>query len=174
MERPHIGYLDYLYYVILKQSHDFELQQQNKEGFMSRRKKYSEVGFDKNYWSNYANARTILPNEVCFDFDPENGESMSLFRHRVNLTIKKMLKECSPDYWGVFPTGSRGVHVHFFYKKLLYQPYPKRVQFRKKLLRRYGAEMLKSSERVTINLEWSNHWKTGNMKIMKEGNLWKQ
>ena len=64
-----LNHLDTLYYDIGKQMSDFELQIQNKDGYMSKRYKYSYVGFQKKRFIVEANARTILKNEIVIDLD---------------------------------------------------------------------------------------------------------
>lgn len=165
-----MSYLDYLYYKIGKQAVDFELQQQEKDGFMSKRRKYSEIGFKKDqYWLPRVNARTIMSNEIVLDLDPFPEESSDSFKERIERTKKEVLKE-KPDYWGIFQS-NRGVHIHLWYNKMFNWNYEKRKKCRIFFINKYGADLAKSSERVTISLEFKNHWKSGKIKEMIEGDL---
>jgi hypothetical protein len=74
---PHIKHwLDYLYYEIGKGEFDFYLQYSEKDGVMTKWKKYSEVCFDfenpKNQWFlSKVNQRQILPCEVVLDLESQ-------------------------------------------------------------------------------------------------------
>jgi len=165
-----LDYLDYLYYSIGKQRCDFELQSQKKDGFMSKRRWYSEVGFEKQKWFlDKANARTILKNEVVIDIDPERGESDKDFQARLINTVRMVLSE-NADRVGIFES-NRGVHIHLFYNTMFHKPLVWRKKFRSSMIKKYQADPQKSSERVTINLEFANHWKSGKVKGLLKGNL---
>src|SRR3989344_539455 len=93
-------WLDYLYYNIGKQQYDFELQILEKEGRISKRKKYSEICFDidnkNNQWFiKKCNQRQILPNEIVLDLESKD---------QFNPIIKE-LKEMNIIFY-VFSTGS--------------------------------------------------------------------
>jgi len=164
-----ISYLDYLYYKIGKQTSDIELQIQKQEGFMSKRRKYSDAGFSKDTrWLAKANARTILINEGVLDFDPDKDETQEKFENRV-VSLTGELKD-NATYYGIF-NSNRGIHVHLFFKEMFEMSEKKRNEFRKFLIKRYNADLMKASERVTIALEFANHWKSGKVKEMIDGNL---
>ena len=165
-----LDYLDYLYYLIGKQRCDFELQIQNKDGFMSKRRMYSDVGFSKEKWFlGKANARTILTNEVVLDIDPEKDETAEQFHSRLVNTVRMVLSE-NADRVGIFES-NRGVHIHLFYNAMFHKPLVWRKKFRSSMIKKYQADPQKSSERVTINLEFANHWKSGKVKGLLKGNL---
>jgi len=166
-----IAFLDFLYYKIGRQATDFQLQAQEKEGFMSKRRTYSNIGFSKDmYWLNKVNARTLLKNEVVLDLDPEKGESKEEFDARITKTIEESAKEDSQYYWVV--KSNRGVHIHLIFKQMFSISDKQRIEFRKMLLKKYQADQIKHSDNVTINLEWSNHWKSGKKdEIIKQRGL---
>jgi len=152
---PHVIYLDKLFYEIGKQLYNFELQQQKRGGFFSKRRKYSDVGFSKNMWLIGANARTILGNELCLDFDPP-------FEH-LETAVAQLKNKW--DTVNVFDSGSRGVHIHVFDKRIEKMSYDYREELRQYWIKKYGADAQKSSERTTIALEYAPHWKTGRLKL---------
>jgi hypothetical protein len=159
----HIVYTDHIYYDVGRQLIDFELQQQKKDGFFSKRKKYRDVGFTKSRWLLYANARTILSNEIVLDFDIEKKESIDNFEKRILQTInvvKKYHRDVRPFY-----SGSKGVHVHIFDQELLKMNTYDREEHRESMLKMFGADTQKKSERTTIALEYAPHWKTGKPKV---------
>jgi len=157
----HVVWLDELYYNIGKQQYDFELQQQKKEGFMSKRRKYSNVGFSKNPWLIYANARTLLGNELVLDFDPP-------FDH-LETCVAQLKKKWDKVY--VFFSGSKGYHIHIFDKRIERMSYEHREELREYWIKKFGADWQKKSERTTIALEYAPHWKTGRLKEIKNGRL---
>jgi len=159
----HIVYTDHIYYDVGRQLIDFELQQQKKDGFFSKRRKYRDVGFTKSRWLLYANARTILSNEIVLDFDIEEKESISNFKNRILQSIsvvKKYHKDVRPFY-----SGSKGVHVHIFDQTLLNMNAYDREEHRESMLKMFGADAQKKSERTTIALEYAPHWKTNKLKV---------
>ena len=142
-----IQYLDWLYYHIGRQLTDFELQIQNKEGFMSHRRKYSDVGFSKELkWLEYANARTLLKNEVVIDIDPEKDEDSSLFIRRIKNTVHDLLRhnKAHPKLIGVFES-NRGVHIHIFDRDLFNMNDEEKRQYRTHYIKRFGGDLAKNS-----------------------------
>lgn len=168
-----IGYMDKLYYLIGQQATDFEIQIQNKDSFMSKRKKYSDYGFNKIIWFlQKANARTILKNEIVLDIDQDKNESDEQFTERIKNTVKDVMKIKS-DYWGVFESNN-GVHIHLFYKGMFKMTEYKRKKFRDFMCKKYKADLQKNSERVTIAMEFAPHWKSKKIKEMIGGNLYEE
>ena len=163
-------WLDFLYYEIGKQVTDFYLQQQEKDGFMSKRRKYSEIGFEKNrYWLPKVNARTIMINEVVLDIDPMKDESEEDFKERIQKVQKDVMVE-KPDYWGIF-NSNHGIHIHQWFNRMFYWNVEKRKQFRLFCCKKYGADLQKISENVCIALGFARHWKSNKIKTMIRGNL---
>jgi hypothetical protein len=165
-----IDYLDFLFYKIGRQHTDFELQIQNKDGFMSKRRKYSDVGFKKEKWFlDKANARTLMVNEVVLDMDPENDESEEEFEDRVYHVVKR-LQQMDNLNFGVFES-NRGVHIHIFFRKMFFMTTARRKEYRLSIIKEFKGDLHKVSERVTINLEFARHWKSGQPKALLLGNL---
>lgn len=165
-----IEYLDYLYYKIGKQTCNFELQIQNQDKFMSKRRDYLSTFSDGNaFWLDKANARTLLFNEIVFDFDPEKGESEQKFFERMKLNIYKIL-EYNWTYWGLFQS-NRGLHLHCFSNRLFLMTPSERKDYRQKLLSTFGADVQKASDKITIALEFAHHWKSGKPKEYIKGIL---
>jgi len=150
-----LNHLDTLYYDIGKQMSDFELQIQNKDGYMSKRYKYSYVGFQKKRFIVEANARTILKNEIVIDLD--DGTKTEMIR------IAKEIIKWYPEA-KVFDSGSKGIHIHIFDNKLLDMKRHEREDHRLKLINIFNADTQKAYERTTIALEYAPHWKTGYLK----------
>ena len=136
---------------------------------MSRRKKYSEIGFERNlWWLERVNARTILKNEIVLDFDPDKNETQEQFEERI-LKLASLIKGISPDYT-IF-NSNRGIHVHIFTNKLLAMDERERVEYRIKIIKQFGTDLLKASERVTISLEYAPHWKSGKINELISGTV---
>ena len=168
-----LAYLDFLFYKVGKQNVDFFLQQQQQDKFMSKRRKYSDVGFSKDLkWLSFANARTIMDNEIVLDIDPLSGEYMEDFQERIVKVKKEILveKEDKPDYWGIFQS-NRGIHIHIWFNKMLYWDSEKRKRCRLTFIDKYKADKLKINEKVMIALEGAPHWKSGKIKKLIEGDL---
>lgn len=145
-------WLDYLFYEVGKQQYDFYLQYSEKEGIMTKWKKYSEVCFDyensKNKWFlESCNQRQILPCEVVLDL-----EDKVQLKPSVNI-----LNRLNQIYY-VFSTGSRGHHIHIFFDKELT---PEQKQ---KIINYFGADTMKAGNKCLIALEFSKHWKSGKIK----------
>ena len=146
--------LDYLYYNIGKQQYDFELQILEKEGRISKRKKYSEICFDidnkNNQWFiKKCNQRQILPNEIVLDLESKD---------QFNPIIKE-LKEMNIIFY-VFSTGSRGYHIHLFFDRELTE------KEKLDVIRHFASDEQLSSKRHMIALEFVSHWKSGKIKEM--------
>ena len=167
------AFVSWLYYQVLKQIQDFQLQMQDREkDIMSRRKNVFEVFFEgeNEWWMDKVNARTILKNEILIDMDPENKETTEEFKQRCDDTVE-FLKQLFKTKFSANaiiiagPSGSRGHHTSVFVYDWLYNQtysdYEKRVSYRNYLNKKLRGDTQKCSEKVTINLEYSNHWKTG-------------
>lgn len=165
-----LAFLDYLFYKVGFQRCSYQLQQQTQDGFMSKRRTYQDVGFSKDLrWLERANARTILANEIVFDFDPNKGESEEEFSKRVEEHIAQILN-LRWDHWWLFAS-NRGPHLHCFLNELFFLTEQQRRMWRARLLTEHGADLLKASERTTIAAEFSLHWKSGKKKQYLQGTL---
>lgn len=171
------NHLDYLYYKINRQN-DYMLQQQTKDGFMSKRRPYSEIGFNcDEYWIPRVNARTILKTELVLDYDPDGKLTKNELKLNIRHIVAK-LKKFNPDSVHVYDTSSKGYHIHVFFGRWYNIPLNEKVQLRKDMacslpmwkqnkdgtMIRLNPDMQKMSENVMINLEHSKHWKTGKQK----------
>jgi len=169
-------YTEWLFYEVLKQHSNFELQIQNQNGYMSKRKSVWEglLSTDNYEWFKKANARTILKNEIVIDIDPREKETFIDFENRCEQTLNILI---SASQEGRFEpealflaghSGSRGYHIHIFIRKWLTQEGFKKEELRKNyrayICEKLDADKQKTSERVTISLELAPHWKTGIIK----------
>ena len=150
-----LNYLDELYYDIGRQMTDFELQIQNQDGYMSKRYKYSYVGFQKKRFIVEANARTILKNEIVIDLDDGTKEEMYL---KAGI-VKKYFPSAK-----VYDSGSKGIHIHIFDRSMLHMTKQEREDYRMRHIKMFDADPQKAYERTTIALEYAPHWKTGVIK----------
>ena len=146
------SWLDYLYYGVGKQKYDFYIQYSEKEGIKTKWRKYSEICFDyenpKNKWFlEHANQRQILPIEVVLDLEE---------KEQLDPVVKK-LKEFNLIFY-VFATGSRGNHIHLFFKRELSEK--EKLQ----IIKYFGADLQKASKKCLISLEYAPHWKSGQIK----------
>jgi len=146
--------LDYLFYKIGQQKYDFYLCglfKVNGEIKATRWKKYSELCFHLNPWEDYLldniNQRQILPNEVVLDLED---------KERIDEIIKTLKEKKSLFY--AYATGSKGYHVHIFFKKELTE------KQKLKIIQYYGADTQKASSKTMIALEFVPHWKSGKIK----------
>lgn len=130
----------------LEIAHAFKDEEGNAK--FSKWKSYIEC--DEEFKSK-ANNRTILPNEVVVDLEePERYEE-------VIQAIKKDFL-----YYQSYKTGSKGYHIHLWFDKALSS------EEKKEIIRRYGADEQKATQRCMIALENVPHWKTGNPKNLVE------
>ena len=70
--------------------------------------------------------------------------------------IKKLKNLDVPFY--IYFTGSRGYHIHIFFKKELI------TEEKTKIIKSFRADPQKDGERTMIALENVPHWKTGKLK----------
>jgi len=149
-------WLDYLFYKVGRQQYDFYLQFSEKDGIMTKWRKYKDVCFDfenpKNKWFlEHCNQRQILPCEVVLDLE-EKGQ--------LEPVLTKLDKFRYTYY--VFSTGSRGFHVHVFFNKEI------TPQEKSRIIAYFGADPQKASSKTLIALEFSKHWKSGKIKQLNQ------
>lgn len=145
-------FLDYLFYNIGKQKYDFYLQFSQKDGKMTKWKRYSEVCFDyengKNKWFiEHCNQRQILPIEIVLDLEERN----SIYN------IVKELESFNVIFY-IYETGSRGYHIHIFFKRELTQK--EKIY----IIEYFGSDIQKAYDKTLIALENSKHWKSNKIK----------
>lgn len=173
-----------LYYDIGRQHTDYHLQiafkdPQGEQGW-SRRRSYLQIAtLEEPQWSERANNRTLLKNEVVLDYDKVIYEKDVLKEGQILAAItyckKRKIK------YAVYHTGSRGVHFHMFIDKLAHMKPNDRYEVRERLIGRFcGADAFKPnfvgdyakvSDNVPIALEFAPHWKTGKPKTLIDSNF---
>lgn len=146
--------LDNIYYNLGRQHTDFHIFGLHKN-FNTKHKKYSTICFnldfdETNPFLNNINNRTICENEVVLDI--ETKESLEEVKKKLS---SPLLNDC--DIF-IYDTGSRGIHVHIWYKN------PISKEIKKALIKIFGADALKSGDYSPIALEKVPHWKTGRYK----------
>lgn len=156
-------WLDFLYYDLGKQQFDFlvcGLKKTDKGTIATPWKKYSELIFPLNPWEDYKiqyiNQRQIFPNEVVLDIEEKD---------RLEPIIDELNKFENINKFYVFETGSRGYHIHIFFKNSLNE------KTKAKIINYFQTDMHKASDKTMIALEWCEHWKSG--KIKRECEEWK-
>jgi hypothetical protein len=147
------GWLDYLYYDIGKQNHDFELTCLTVDKPKQKWRKYLDAQADEKF-IEIANNRTIFPFEVVIDLEDPSKYEMIIKR------IKKDFQSYSS-----YNTGSRGYHIHLFFNRELTQ------DEKLSIINRYEGDKQKASKRTMIALENCPHWKTGKLKELVENDF---
>ncbi|MAH07140.1 hypothetical protein CMI38_02725 [Candidatus Pacearchaeota archaeon] len=144
--------LDEIHYDIDNQQRNLELAYAylDKEGTpkWSKWKKFIDCDIK---FKEKANNRTILPREIVLDIEePE----------RFDKILKDVKKEF--EFYSAYKTGSKGYHIHLFFKKDL--------SSEEKLLviEKYDCDKQKATNRCMIALENVPHWKTGKIKTLIE------
>ncbi len=169
------GILDNLYYNIGKQSFDFYLAGtfiKNGEPGFTKWKKYSECVFPIDFdgttddWKEQTffeqiNQRQIFPNEIVLDLEEKD---------QIKPVLEKLknMQKIKPEEYQIYETGSKGYHIHIFFK------YNIKFTDEEKgfIIKQFGGDIQKCSDKTLIALEGNPHWKTGKMKqIIIEGDL---
>ena len=153
-------WLDVVYYDIGMQRTDFfvsGLKLIDGNPISTKWYKYSEKVMVINPWEDYKikwiNQRQVLKNEIVIDL--EEKESFD--------GVCKKLEE-NNNYYYAYDTGSRGYHIHIFFKFNL-------TQKQKDLfIKKYFGDRQLSHEKHMINLEFSEHWKSGKIKKLVKSN----
>lgn len=156
------GLLDNLYYNVGKQQTDYfvcgtYIDKKGIKQFTKWRKYLDAVSCvdvlnGQNDWKTLKyfesiNQRQILPNEIVLDLeDPKQLKP-----------VVDKLKKWGWEY-SIFSTGSRGHHVHIFFNEDF------TTDEKEAIVRKFGADVQKCSEKNLIALEGENHWKTGRPK----------
>jgi hypothetical protein len=180
-------WLNHLYYDLNKQE-DFQVQVQSQDNYFSKRQSYfdSFCCRDSDYsFRNAVNARTVLPCEICLDYDLNEDwtkyEVYQLFRQRLPNQQRLMVMYLGPGIeMYVWDTSSKGIHVHFFHPSLKFMDHKIRKHLRciftqnftfKKIsedmrMIKLVPDRMKISEKCTIQCEFAKHWKTGKDMIL--------
>lgn len=118
--------------------------------------------------------RQILPYEVILDMDDPA---------KVNSTKKLVQKWIADDILDeiyVFETGSKGIHIHIFllddFKKYPPKIFAQMMTEFENVMSAIGFDVLKSSRKVAIALEFAPHWKSGKQKklLLKRGEFYEK
>jgi hypothetical protein len=146
---------------------DFKITRmtKTKEGdiFCSKHKLVSECNAENNDLLYTANNRQIFESEIVIDIDPAKDENPEVTLWKFNTTCQR-LKNDKVNF-RAYSTGSRGYHIHIICPFLLGMTNYNRTKFRDKFLKIYQYyDLAKNNNNVTIALEFSPHWKTGNPK----------
>ena len=159
--------LDKLYYEIGQQKYDFFLcgLKKDKEGeiISTKWKRFSKCVFPIDFdgtadnWEDrkffeQINQRQILPCEVVLDLEE---------KELLKPTIEK-LKKWEWEF-SAFATGSRGYHIHIFLDRELSEREKLRI------IKQFGADTQKASDKCMIALEFEKSWKTGRIKELENG-----
>ena len=162
--------LDKLYYKIGKQQYDFFVAgsyTKDEEKYIGKWKKFSEAVFPIDYagtcedWKTQRffeqiDQRQILPNEIVLDIEEREQIKPIL------ITLKNLK---SIDTYFIYETGSRGYHIHLFFKEEFDEDEKLFV------LKKLGTDIQKCSDKCLIALENYPHWKTGNIKKQISGEI---
>ena len=107
------------------------------------------------------NNRTILDVEVVLDLDD---------KHRYADLIKN-LNDDSLNYYA-FSSGNKSYHIHLFFPELQQFSSEDRKLIRYQIIKKYGCDFSKASERCMITIEFSAHFRTNRQKqllLFKKG-----
>jgi hypothetical protein len=140
------AWLDKLYYDIGKQQCNFKISglKRLEDGSSQSTRwhnyldKIAILDLDEDWKIEWVNQRQILPNELVIDLEE---------RETLNRVILK-LKYYKQKYY-IYDTGSRGYHIHIFYKN------PLTEKQKRKYIKRFGGDEQLSSLKHMVNLEYS-------------------
>lgn len=120
--------------------------------------------YTRDRFMEIANNRTILDIEVVLDFDDSLIKTNNK-KEIINYGIKKLkeLKSKNVEFEAYY-NGSKSIHAHILFPELRYYDRRKREIFREIIIKNYGADMSKKSDRSMIALEGAKHWKSGVVK----------
>jgi len=157
--------LDRIYYEVGKQQYDFYVcgTFKDKEGktCFTKWRKYSEAvmpidfdgscdnWIDESFFSQI-NQRQILPNEIVLDIED---------KAQIKDKLEVLKRTEHIEEFSVWDTGSRGYHIHIFFKK------PVKEKHKTHICKSLGADVQKCNEKNLIALENTPHWKTDKLKL---------
>lgn len=102
-----------------------------------------------------ANLRSVLKPEIVLDIEePERFEPI----------VKELNK--LPITFSAFSTGSRGYHIHLIFNDLTNMDNNNVTLIKDRIIKHFGCDVSKKSERNLIALEYEKHFKTGNPKTI--------
>ena len=107
-EDKSIGFHRLWFLNVLARKNDFDLSLQSPDGYFTKRTAWSELDHEKKLKA-YIIHRTLLCNEIIFDFDAKNYETNVHYFKSMYGTLKDL---------GLVPyiyySGNKGLHVHFY------------------------------------------------------------
>lgn len=107
-EDKSIGFHRMWFLDVLARKTDFDLSLQSQEGYFTKRISWSELQHEKKLKA-YIMHRTLLCNEIIFDFDAKDYETNVHYFKSMYGTLKDI---------GLVPyiyySGNKGLHVHFY------------------------------------------------------------
>ncbi|QGH73132.1 MAG: hypothetical protein [Siphoviridae sp. ctjeG17] len=138
----------------------FEVCTHFENGEWSKRRDVLRCNELEEWWRlSKANNRTILPCEIVIDLDPDTNDTRDSMRLKAN----KVKEYCDKFQLNatVFFSGSRGYHIHIFSTTIMNYNEKQKRNIRTTILKFLDADLTKISEKTTIALEYTPHWKTG-------------
>jgi len=149
--------LDGVYYGIGKQQYDFYVCGLYPT-FSTKWKKYSEAVFpidfdgscsdkEQKRFFDLINQRQILPIEIVLDLEE---------KEQLPKVIEKLRK--FKANFKVYSTGSRGYHIHLFFKEELEEEEKGRI------INFFQTDSMKAHHKTMIALENTPHWKSNKLK----------
>ena len=150
------SFLDVLYYDLGKQATDFRLCATfEKEGSPLFTKWHPYMEIIDTFHMDKVNQRTQLDDEITLDKDKGDYEEL----------IRK-LKDDGLKFYPYQTKSGRAQHIHLYFKGLSELSRNEREEIREKVIRKYGCDPMLKSDNHMIALEFCNHWKTGEPKLL--------
>lgn len=119
-ENQSVGFHRMWYLDVLSQLTDFQVGMESIEGYFTKREIWSRFDHDKKLHA-YILHRTLLDNEIVFDFDaPTYEKNVSNFKKLYYDFLEE--KGFVPYIWF---SGNKGLHIHFF---LNYKPLAEKLE----------------------------------------------
>jgi KaiC/GvpD/RAD55 family RecA-like ATPase len=113
-------------------------------------KKYSECTEQE---KEQANLRSVLKEEIVLDIEQSE---------RFDPIISELMRV--PCRFNAFRTGSRGYHIHMVFPELKNMESNNVQLVKENIIKHFGCDISKKSERNMIAIEYEPHFKTGNIK----------
>lgn len=108
--------------------------------------------------------RTILDIEIVLDIDDKklNGFEFDSIKEKTKWICAELNK--LNKKFKCFSTGSKGYHIHMFYKGLRHKSVRLRSNIKEDIISHYGGDLMKKGERCMIAMPNVKHWKSGKVK----------
>ena len=152
------GILDKLYYDYGKQLTNFRCCCCFKYGEdiqMTKWKTY--LDFQSNDWFiKKINLRQQLNNELILDYDDKKPGHIERYKQKIKHLDKKGYK-----FFAFMTKEGRSKHIHIYDIELAKLKKTKRERLREKIILGLDADVAMKSDNHLIQIEFSDHWKTG-------------